>query len=899
MPAPFTPSVLPICTSISPIDTGLGTGNSYFGGTGMSLLLDEEVHDVTFSALSGKSWDASPPMSPGLTISFDGIGSNNSSRKMEETLDHRNCSPVLFGGSLRKGKRSYPTRYQNDSPALPAETSTTCDIASFLSERTDQDSFLPDHEEDLSFTFSPSIFSPNYGAHRSAGGEERGPRSADLSAALDLSKSRMYPPSEAVHAKALGAGDGIALIPSQAQPYLSKQTAPKNYGAYRNEENYNVGMHGQVYHYNGTDSFSHNGFNQMKMFRESISEDLSASSFRAPSATAAGGISMGYSHKDSIPMKDSGTVSASGQVAGPVRRKTKLAKASTAVAPPALSHSLPHAPPPHPLSQQQQHSPNGSRVAAASAARLPPPSMVRSSSTVSLNTSVEAEESSASFLSPREGKAGPLPCKCKKSRCLKLYCDCFAILKFCDKHCSCRDCFNTNSKDFETQRNTAIESIKEKNPLAFQTKISDAEGTAQHSAGCHCKQSHCLKKYCECFHGGANCGTNCKCQNCKNFSNSKELQDVRSRDGGGGGTASVAPEHARRTGSANALKTLLPEPLQPQTQPQTQFLLQKSDQASSVQLAVEVLPDEGGGGGGGKRARVSYLKKRKESAVLDDSMDSSPSTTVDSTLADTSFASDKADGGMIEFFGLSPPVGAEGQTRSSIGTATTTASDLTQTPDVLCIGTMSLASTEGRDELEDKLLILPDAVLAKGSQSHYINGHGHGHHRFEESAMLQGRVNAEQMMLRRERIVARLQQRSSKEKLGSPSPGYGSPFYLPTDSGLPPLPVGLSNQLVVGNALGHPLHHFIDASTSRSAVYDSSTNSGRQELPGNGAKKRKGSETAQTYRFFGENLPATTKLVALICLDFLDAKDLFSMSAVNSLVSIAVYIIAYYFEFAE
>jgi hypothetical protein len=125
-------------------------------------------------------------------------------------------------------------------------------------------------------------------------------------------------------------------------------------------------------------------------------------------------------------------------------------------------------------------------------------------------------------------------CNCKKSKCLKLYCDCFAVMNYCSEHCNCADCCNTSAR--ENIRQDAIRSTKERNAFAFQTKINEKE---QHLTGCHCKNSMCLKKYCECYTGGAICGENCKCKSCMNFAGSADLLKARSaaRDSDGPGSS--------------------------------------------------------------------------------------------------------------------------------------------------------------------------------------------------------------------------------------------------------------------------------------------------------------------------------------------------------------------------
>ncbi|KAL4443018.1 hypothetical protein ABPG77_008509 [Micractinium sp. CCAP 211/92] len=104
------------------------------------------------------------------------------------------------------------------------------------------------------------------------------------------------------------------------------------------------------------------------------------------------------------------------------------------------------------------------------------------------------------------------PCNCKRSMCLKMYCECFAAGGFCAPSCSCLNCSNTPSEIAAVQ--AAREIVLAKNPRAFEVKVTAADG---HKRGCRCKRSKCLKKYCECFHAGARCNPDvCQCEDCRN-----------------------------------------------------------------------------------------------------------------------------------------------------------------------------------------------------------------------------------------------------------------------------------------------------------------------------------------------------------------------------------------------
>ncbi|CAN0378529.1 unnamed protein product, partial [Hapterophycus canaliculatus] len=64
-------------------------------------------------------------------------------------------------------------------------------------------------------------------------------------------------------------------------------------------------------------------------------------------------------------------------------------------------------------------------------------------------------------------------CNCKRSKCLKLYCQCFAMQVVCTASCNCHHCYNNVNQ--ESLRLQAINGVLERNPAAFDAKFKETE----------------------------------------------------------------------------------------------------------------------------------------------------------------------------------------------------------------------------------------------------------------------------------------------------------------------------------------------------------------------------------------------------------------------------------------
>ncbi|KAK2404794.1 protein tesmin/TSO1 CXC [Trifolium repens] len=117
-------------------------------------------------------------------------------------------------------------------------------------------------------------------------------------------------------------------------------------------------------------------------------------------------------------------------------------------------------------------------------------------------------------------------CKCKKSRCLKNYCECFAAGVYCTGPCSCQDCSNKGDNEhtvLQARRNNDSKVVTSSNSSPqFGEDPNIILASKLQKRACNCNKSGCQRKYCACFKDGVGCSPSCKCQGCKNIHGRKD-----------------------------------------------------------------------------------------------------------------------------------------------------------------------------------------------------------------------------------------------------------------------------------------------------------------------------------------------------------------------------------------
>ena len=83
--------------------------------------------------------------------------------------------------------------------------------------------------------------------------------------------------------------------------------------------------------------------------------------------------------------------------------------------------------------------------------------------------STMANDTQLTVIRQKSTTVASLTCHCSKSKCLKMYCECFTQGRYCDEKCECKNCCNTPENLAKIKE--ARKAIRTRNPQAFKTKV--------------------------------------------------------------------------------------------------------------------------------------------------------------------------------------------------------------------------------------------------------------------------------------------------------------------------------------------------------------------------------------------------------------------------------------------
>ena len=107
-------------------------------------------------------------------------------------------------------------------------------------------------------------------------------------------------------------------------------------------------------------------------------------------------------------------------------------------------------------------------------------------------------------------------CTCKKTKCIKKYCECFSSGNLC-YNCKCENCEN---KPYYIENKNNIKKEEEN------IELDEDENEEKKLIICTCSKSGCNKNYCECFKAKVKCNNKCRCIKCLNKQDEKKELEV-------------------------------------------------------------------------------------------------------------------------------------------------------------------------------------------------------------------------------------------------------------------------------------------------------------------------------------------------------------------------------------